>query len=421
MLAVLLGPALAQDFIVQVGEPQTWDQAGVWSRPLRHDGSWKLGLATANDYWVGDLVAGDGFGEWELDRESLVNLTNRGDLKDHSIKRCPDGSYLVASSANIVDPNDSSYWTWVDADFAPLGSGTVEETSNERPHNDLLVICSELATGVVHAEFGHGGEEFESTLFHIDLDQGVTGTSTLANFKSEGGSIVLDTRNDTLVGADATLFFIGGISVWSADYQVVEHHEVEFVDGDWKETWPQGLHRLGDYFLVATLARDEEVYGRGDGDGEVWLVVLDSDFEVLERRRLTTFLDEGNGANRPWIARHDDRLMIGFDRDVRHGVLEVEIDLDAFGVDGSEDTGSDPLPEDTAAEEDPGDGDSSGDGDGGADPDGCGCTAAALPGLGLVALVGVVALRRRRGTAEQLGSEVPAEVHRPRPGRPSAP
>jgi len=387
MLAWLLASASAADFVTDIGEPQIWEQGGNWSRPIPYNGAWKLGIGTASDYWVADLNPGSEFGEWDLDRDSKVNLTNRGNLKDHSIKRCPDGTYLVASSANVVDPNDSSYWTWVDEDFGPIANGTIEEATNERPHNDLVVLCSAEAQGVIHSEFGQP-DYFESTLFHIDRDEGVTGTSTLQDFKSEGGSIIYDTRTNQYVGADASLFFIGGITVFDTDYNVVRREDtVEYVTGDWKESWPQGLHRIGDYFVIAVLARDEVTYGRGDGDGEVWLVVLDDDFNVLERNRLTWFLDEGAGANRPWIARSGNQMLIGFDREVKQGVIEVKLDLDEFGVDGGEDT----------AIEDPDNPNGDDTGRDGGVPPVCGCTASpTAPAGGALALLAAWVLRRRK-------------------------
>ena len=411
LVALALPAAQAEGFVSRVGEPQVWEQGGVWSRPMPTDDGWKLFLATQNDFWVADLVEGAAFGEWELDRESKINLTNRGTLQDNSLARCPDGSFLIASSASLVDPNDSSYWTWVSADFEVLGSGPVEESSNARPHNDLVSVCNPVATGVVHTEFG-SADDFTSTLFHVDLVAGeVSGTSSLADVKAEGGAIAYDSRDGSLVATMADLFFNGAVVVFDDSLALLEKESVDLVDGDWKETWPQGLLRVGDYWLVATLARDEEEYGRGEF-GDVFLVVLDDSFKVLQRERLTTYLDDGGeNVNRPWLAREDERLMVGFDALNRHGVLEVELDLEAFGVEpGSDDGGGD---DGWTGGGDDGTGDDGATGaDGGEDDvdgaSGCrGCAAKGTSGLGWAGLVGVLGLLglRRRGHPGRVGMQ----------------
>ncbi len=403
LAALALSPAHAQDFITDVGEPQTWEQGGVWSRPMPTDDGWKLFLATQNDFWVADLEEGDGFGEWELDRDSKVNLTNIGSIQDNSIAECPDGSFLIGSSASVNDPNDSSYWTWVSADFEVLNSGAVEETSNERPHNDLTVVCNNAATGVFHSEFGMG-DDFTSTLFQIDPNTGVTGTLTFEGVKTEGGAVAYDSRDGTLVAAHVSLFFEGAMSTYEGDGTLLDETKVTFLEGDWKETWSQGLIRVGEYWVVATLGRDEEQYGMGEF-GDVFLIVMDSEFDVLQRTRLTTFLDDGTNANRPWIARDGDQALVGFDRENRHGVVELDLNLAEFGVDEGDDDGGGDDGWTGGGSGDDGGADGSGDDgeDGGDDEDegndtkdGCGCAVGSPASLGLVSLVGLLGLGRRR-------------------------
>lgn len=420
MLALLLGTlalpsAQAQDYVVQVGDPQIWEQGGVWARPMyTDDHGWKLFLAAQNDYWVADLDEGEAWGEWDLDRDSKVNLTNLGNLQDNAVAKCPDGSFLIASSASLTDPNDTSYWTWVSADFEVLNQGVVEQESNERAHNDLVSVCNPVATGVMHAEFGNPSEDFESTLFHVDPTTGVTGTSLLQNIKAEGGAVTYDSRTNGLVASHASLQFQGKMSVFDEDLALVEATDVTFVTGDWKETWPQGLVRVGDFWLVATLARDETVYGMGEF-GDIFVIVMDDDFSVLERHQVTTFLDDGTNANRPWLARKDGQVLVGFDRENRHGVVELELDLAAFGVEPGEDDGggddgwtggdSDGGGSDGGGSDGGGSAGDEGGGDGGEGSGGCGGCAAAssklapssgVPGGAALGLLGLLGLVRRR-------------------------
>lgn len=389
LIALLLSSvSSAQEFVTQVGEPQVFEQGGVWSRPIPLEGGWKLGLATGNDFWVADLYAGEAFGEWTLDRDSKVNLTNLGNLKDNAIKRCPDGTYLLGHSADLESGQDSSYFTWVDAEFGLLSQGPVEEANPDRGHNDLALLCNHLVQGVGHLDFSYPSPN-TSVFFGLDIDDGPVSETFLLDFRAEGAGMRADTRDDTIVGVSADHMGNAYAVVWDAEWnEVARHSNLDLVDDGNLPYWPQGLMRLGEYWLVATMGAPGGQMGAGTGD--VFVSVLDSGFNTLETRNVTGFLP-GVGVSRPWIDRKGSQALVGFDREVRHGVVELTLDLAAFGIDpDADDTGGgDPWSSEG--------GDDTADDDEDDDEKGCGGCAGAPAPAGLAALfMGAVGWLRRR-------------------------
>ena len=98
----LLSVAHAGDFLVAVGPEVELMNSGTWARAISTDSGWKLAHASNGDFYISDLTkTGDGLADWELNRDTRRQLTFHGELKDHAIKRCPDGTYLHLASANV--------------------------------------------------------------------------------------------------------------------------------------------------------------------------------------------------------------------------------------------------------------------------------------------------------------------------------
>ena len=96
------------------------------------------------------------------------------------------------------------------------------------------------------------------------------------------------------------------------------------------------------------------------------------------------------GAARPWISRIGDQLLYTYDRDIEASVVEITLNLDAFGLDPSDpDTGV--YPNSIVR----GDDDTGDDSD---DKNRCGCatTTPAGSALGLAGVVVLGAALRRR-------------------------
>ena len=346
MLALLaLTTASAQDFIVRYSEPYIGEMAGVWARALPREDGWKISVATASDVWFTDLTTSGEFGDWEIDRDRKINVTNHGSLQDSSVRRCPDGSYQVIASASVNQPNDSAYVYRInnDENFTLRGGGPIEKGVSERLHNDMSSLCSTVAEGAAFVQLGTDNQsDFQSVFFHTDNDGNVTGTTDFPyGPNTEGAGVTVDTRTDEIVVLDFNHQHQTRVMVMDSSFQEISFQDIDLLESNFRPFWPQGFIRVGDYFLVATMGVDESVYGMVD-TGEIFLVVLDSDWSVVERQQISSFRpDSSEGAMRPWVARRGAQALVTFDKEVRHGVIEVELNLDAFGVDQDADTGFD--------------------------------------------------------------------------------
>ena len=109
--------------------------------------------------------------------------------------------------------------------------------------------------------------------------------------------------------------------------------------------------RVGDYWLLVFLG--EEVPGQYlAGDGDVYVAVLDDDFETMETIKVSDNTDgSGLGSARPSFARHMDKLLVAWDKSFQPHMSTITLDLVAFGLD-EDDSGFVP-PEDSDDEGSP--------------------------------------------------------------------
>jgi hypothetical protein len=395
MLALLtLTTASAQDFIVRYSEPVIGEMSGVWARALPREDGWKISVGTQNDVWFTDLTSSGSFGDWEIDRDRKINVTNHGSLQDSSVRRCPDGSYQVVGSASVSSPNDSAYVFRINDDegFSLRGGGPIEKGASERLHNDMASLCSSLAEGAAFVQLGSDNQsDFQSTFFHVDNTGSVTGSTDL--FKgpnTEGAGILTDPESGQIIVLDFNHQHQTRISIMDERFAEVDFFNVDLLESNFRPFWPQGFIKVGDHYLVATMGVDESVYGMVD-TGEIFLVVFDADWSVVERTQITRFRpDSSEGAMRPWIARRGAQALVTFDKEVKHGVIEVELNLEAFGADSSADTGFDYEYPDSIDDTDAGSGSDTGSASGDTGCGGCatgggaGFFAVLLPLLGVV-------------------------------------
>jgi MYXO-CTERM domain-containing protein len=375
---LLLSTALAAtDPVASIGAPVPLGQGGAWARPLpRPDGSWALAFATQDGLYAAPLLHDGTLEGWTLQRDARWALTSEPGLKDHAITRCPDGTYLHIASANTDQPNDTAWAFRTDADLQPVSSAAISVADGSLAHNDMPIVCSERFQGTAFAAMGGTPG---NTWFGVAPDASLAETTALAGDPRSNGSGFL---------ADGELLHHVGygwppesawINTYDAELQLVEQRQVRLLDGELEGFWPQGVLKVGDLMLVAVMGFDPTVSAQ-QLTGEVWLVVLDADFSVVARHQLTSFLP-GQTPARPWLARQDEWLLVGFDQDNQSHVQAVQLDLEGVGEIG--DSG-------TADDEDEDEGEDEGAKDGGC------ATGGGAAGLGLTLLAAAAAGRRRR-------------------------
>ena len=429
-LSLLSSPANAGEFFLSATPdqvPSGRDVGGLnWIRVFNNfdDGGWWMThhfeMSGVPGYNAAPMTEG-----LEVDMSSRIRLAEYENQKDHGIERCPDGSFLHIYSVNVT--NDTARAARYTEDWEMLAHGTVEEGVDARAHNDMPVICSEHLQGVAFTN--HMG--FSATLFEIGPDAEVVDTHELdVGAHISGGAFTYDRESDRfLMTANGEP---GLQAIWiNRDLTVDERVNFVPIPSLDRHFWPQGLMRVGDYWLLVFLG--EEVPGQYlAGDGDVYVAVLDDDFETMETIKVSDNTDgSGLGSARPSFARHMDKLLVAWDKSFQPRMSTITLDLVAFGLD-EDDSGFVP-PEDSDDEGSPcaDEGDTAGDGTaGGADEaeggtssaglegdsedefdesddgegikedpcdDGCGCTHAPTgSSLAWAGLLGLLALGRRR-------------------------
>lgn len=381
--------ASAGDFLVSVGDQQELMMAGTWGRAFPMEDGWVYAYGRNNDYWVAPLTrSNDG---WTLERDREIQLTEtNGNLKDYAIRRCPNGDFLLAASANVETPNDSAYVWRFDQSFNQLGSGIIEETEPNRAHNDLPLLCSEVYTGTAFNSLDRGSS---SVFFPIKDDLTSAPAGTLPRDASTTGASMIASGDGTFSMMAASpegdlLRF-----VFDSDLNLLEQNGTPVAEGADEQTyWPQSVLRVGDYYIVAMMSRQRSWPG---DDGDILLFVLDDEWNDLYDRVNITNNPEDNLGMRPWLGRKGSTLLVSYDRQREHTLIEVGLDLQAFGV-GDDDSGwTSSDGSSNGGRDDAG----SNDGDSGAASNEDGCSCASSSGLAPLAWTGGIlglALRRRR-------------------------
>ena len=382
-------PSMAGDFFLSASPdevPSGPDVGGLnWVRVFNNltDGGWWM-----THHWEFDGMPGYNVApmteDLTLDMSSRIRLSEWENTKDHGIERCPDGSFLHIYSLNVT--NDGARAARYTEDWDITAQATIEEDAPERAHNDMPVICSEHLQGVAFTN--HMG--FGATLFEIGPDATVSATHELdIGSHISGGAFKYDRRSDRFLMTSNGGFDSPNLeAIWINRDLSVDERVVFTPDPSLhSHFWPQALMRVGDYWLLGFLGIEEPgQYLAGDGD--VYLAVLDDDFETMETIKVSDNTDgSGMGSARPSFARHLDQLLVAWDKGFQPHTSVVTLDLVAFGLDeddsgfvppeGSDEGGS---PCDTAEPGDEGGDDVSGDGVSGTDMSDGSSTSSALTG-----------------------------------------
>ncbi|MCB9741825.1 MAG: hypothetical protein H6740_04370 [Alphaproteobacteria bacterium] len=381
-LPLLLGVAHAQDFVRDISDEIVINVGGGWNRTFPAEDGWHFLWSAGGDYNWSPMP--QDFNWADTERKLL---TGRSNLQDHGVSECPDGSWLHAASATLNEPDDSAYAWIYDGDFNQAASLVIAEGDDGLKHNDILVACTPnfRLIGFTNRQLA-GGTAFvyDSSLNLIqskELENAPTLSGTSAIHDPDTGGILL--AGFELASQDESL----KITRYDANLDYVDQHSIDVAPGSARCYWAQGFMRLGDYYAVAHMCRDESAGWEGD-TGDVWLDIFDADWNLLEQHNVTNNTLP-QGGMRPYLTRKGAQLLMSYDEAVRPRMHVIELNLAAFGLAEGEDSGL------------PWNGDDSGvpvndSGLGGGK--GCGGCASGAPrgGGALAALWLGLALRRRR-------------------------
>lgn len=317
-----------ENFILEIGEPVEVRSAGAWIRTFPTDDGWVATLGSNQSFYIGDLrKTGDGLADWEMtDKRQIVSQTG---LIDHGIRRCPDGTYLHAASAMLGGNGEQIYLWHYNSAFEVISSATMNEGNGTHAHNDPNVLCSDEWKGVALSILGF---DFQTDFFSLNDDLSLDEIISMADYpRGNGGG--------SLVNSEGDILYFGmshgnplQVNRYDGDWNFIEGVELPLVELPLRAYWPQGIVEVGDYYLVVHMAKDDAWQGSDKGD--VFLAILTKDLQLVQTHRITTY-ENGEAAMRPWIARQGEQALISFDAFNEQMIVELKLNLDALGDDGS--------------------------------------------------------------------------------------
>jgi hypothetical protein len=315
----------SSEFIAAIGEPLEVESSGTWARVFWTEDGWIVGTGAQHGFFVAGLrKTGDGLEDWKADQRELV--TDRDDLRinDYGIAQCPDGGFVLGASYDQAQPNDSAYYWTFSSGFDIQTSGFIEQGSNLRQYNDMAVLCSEASQGIGASIQGY---DFGNHFFPFDNGIPQEPFQIEEYPRLNGGGLFADGNGIYAIGMDYNRPF--HVNRYDEEWVLQESNEVELLSEPYRSYWSQAGMRVGDHFLAVMMGRSSD-WMQGD-KGDVYLAVFDSDWGLAELARLTQY--EENIAMRPWMSRHGSQLLVSFDANQEHMILEVELDLDGLGAD----------------------------------------------------------------------------------------
>lgn len=310
--ALLFATASAAPSVVDLSEPLDLDVPGRHARPFVNTaGEWRIGFGRSGSF---HSVPWDGV---TADREAQITHVMLGTGVDHGFVPCPDGGFLHVASSHGAALDDTATATRLDAGLMLVAQRDIVTGSETLATNDMAVVCSEVVEGAAFAERGEEGEgEFDGdTLFRLDgdfFDGGVPVQVDISeSTRVTGNSLVWDAAGSRLLSIGLERDLGMQVSAWDADLGFLSTTAVPGPEAPLVGWWAQGAVPVDDHWLVVHMQGDPEA-GWGLDTGDVALVLLDSDFAVVERHPLTA-LTPPNGAMRPSLALRGDELLVTFD------------------------------------------------------------------------------------------------------------
>ncbi len=334
LLALLVSPLAHAAYVTAIGEDVSIGLSGNFARVAVSGDStapYTLFWAAGGDYNRIPLAA-----DFSYDSQQRVAMTGHTDLVDDAIRQCPDGTWLMAGSANLSTPNDTAYTFTFDADFNKLSDVNLDVQNPALAHNDMPLWCGDARL------VGFTGTDMSQWIIELNADG-----SELARHQSTNAAQLEGGQFYRAEAEDDTLYTVGGqfqngaeISRYDASYTIIDTQHPPISPAGEYSYWPQGLLRVGDYFVIVHMGRSAtDAWDQDTGNVYVTIVSM-TDWTVVEQDNLTNYAP-GAGAMRPWAARDGNDLLVTFDVDLHPHVMRVSLDTGALGETSSTDSGSD--------------------------------------------------------------------------------
>jgi len=314
-------PAAAGEFLLSVGEEVALEHPGGFLRvfPDETDG-WYVMHAGGGEYFYMRATAA-------LQIEDVSHrITDLGHLIDHSVARCPDGTYLHVGSV-LADVGSGALATRLDASLQLVYARWVDEGHRTRRYNDMTVACGEHFQGVVSMDFPHVQAIF--TEIGADAAPGTVHVRE-AMMNGHGAALVEEPGRDALTLISFAFDNRVHFTRLNRRLRVKEIWAVEVTPPGTEVYWTQGAIRVGERWVIAHIAKAEGQAFTSD-TGDLWVQVFDADWNLLESLQVSD-LGGGLGYMRPSLAHRGDTLILSYDSDLIGRLRPITIDPEAFGL-----------------------------------------------------------------------------------------
>jgi uncharacterized protein (TIGR03382 family) len=396
-LLLLLGTAFAGPIFDSKGDPEILDCRNNWPRLAPTDTGWTCFASHQGDYWVYDLD--DDF----VATGDPIPLMGRDDTQDHGLAHCDDGSWAHFTTWSETDPNDSLAYYHYDAHFNLLETTTIADADNSASHVDVPAACGDGTIATAFADF-----DDHVSMRLVDLDAGGS-VSRMTDLEDPPGAL-----GSSLWVLDGYLYAVGFgakdasdalvVREYDGDRNLVKGWQIDISPEHYTAYWSQGMTRVGDTWLVASLGTDDR-YEWDVQYGDVFLTAFDDDWNVLDQIQVTANEDRAPlGDFQPAVAVKGNEAVVTFSREPDAYAVRVRLNLDAMGGDTDADTDSDTDADADADSDADTDTDADTDSDTDADAEtpekdggGCGCATGGSPfsAIGILAVAAVVRRRRK--------------------------
>ena len=324
---LLLTAAQADVLVSDISTEHALSVQGLWPIPIDTEVGWMLGVGLGGGFSIGRLD----LATWSV--ENLHEISPRADLKDHSLARCLDGSWLHVSSAEADQGNPVFRYT---EGFGLISESVIANSVPAHTPNDGIALC----TGpLLAAGFAQRSGEADY-IYRLDGEQ-----------SSRHRRWVL-AQSPRLTGAGTTndrcergVFHIAGfdvgpelvIATYDHDLSLVDRHTITPLDSE--ETvyyWPTGFITVEGGYLVALMGQARGSSWGGD-DGNLYLWVLSESLELLEAHQISSFVPKSGGGMRPWLdldldAEGGPLIVLSIDKDGHPVLYSARLDAETLAA-----------------------------------------------------------------------------------------
>lgn len=297
----------------------------TWSFPIVQQENQYIAMGQQGDLWVAPLEQQED-GSWDVKMEVVFNVSNQGEIVDHALRQCPDGTFIYVACTEIE--SDNLFYTY-DENFERLSTGTLPQSDPPHAANDPSAICGEQIQAFGVAELS-GERDFLWLLDEITEGSEAKKEELLESPRLTGAGIIEQDDHFAVIGHDNQ----GALSLQTYDFSLHPRNRIliPFAETGIVNYWPSSIIHVGDYIAFASMGRNPQQNWPAD-TGNVYLGILDREYNLLSWHQLTDFVPEEGGGMRPFLIYANHQILVSFDRNNQVYLINIEIDHASFGLD----------------------------------------------------------------------------------------